>query len=532
MQRPAWWGAAFLGAVLLLSFLVHRAAFQGYFEDDDLSTFPWARSVSLVDLVRDIPSLKYPPEHARPTGYFYFTALYRGAGLDYPPYVAVLQAIHVLNICLLWLLLRRLGLDPIPAATGCLFFAMHRALFDAWWKPMFIYDVLCTTFALASLLAYVCRRWVLSFVAFWLAMRSKEVGIVVPAILLWYELTAGSRNWKRVLPFFVPALIYGAYGLVYNLHQHSSYSFRFEGPSLQKAVAFYASRMIQITYAGFFLLLLPLIAPDKRAWFGTGALVLGLAIYLLLPGRLLEIYLYLAMTGAAVAIAAAAQRKPQVALVLVLIWTGWQYLQIRKHAVRTLAEADERRAYVSALHQAPDAPVYIYDLIPWSMHSWGVDGALRIYHPNVSKVHRLEDDGLPTEGPMQFLTWDAKSRRLLAAPFSVEGAAQVKMDGHTPAWQLPAGWQDPVDGYRTIGKHATARLYRRGSDGRFTWQACGKGELAISIGGEPLPAQRLDGCTSGAVDRKPATGLVGVDFRAESREPVRIGNFGFAPAMR
>ena len=49
---------------------------------------------------------------------------------------------------------------------------------------MFVYDVLCTTFALISILAYAHRQWVVSFVAFWVAMKAKEFGIVVPVVLL------------------------------------------------------------------------------------------------------------------------------------------------------------------------------------------------------------------------------------------------------------------------------------------------------------------------------------------------------------
>src|SRR6266536_2978505 len=180
-------GALLVAAVILLALAANREAFHGYFEGDDLATFGWSRLVPLQDLLRDVPSLKYPPAHSRPLGYFYFGALLRTAGLNYPPWVAVLQCIAVINIMLLWWLLRMLRFDYWPAAVACLFFAFHRALFDAWWKPMYIYDVLCATFALASVLAYAHRRWVLSFIAFWLAVRTKETGLFVPAILACYE---------------------------------------------------------------------------------------------------------------------------------------------------------------------------------------------------------------------------------------------------------------------------------------------------------------------------------------------------------
>ena len=75
-----------------------------------------------------MPSLKYPPEHARPLGYFYYGALFRTAGFAYPAWIAVLQLIHMLNVVLLWLLLRKLRFEGWAVAVACLFFAMHRAL--------------------------------------------------------------------------------------------------------------------------------------------------------------------------------------------------------------------------------------------------------------------------------------------------------------------------------------------------------------------------------------------------------------------
>lgn len=201
MARPFWKGAALIAAVLLLCVAVHRQAYGGYWEDDDLDTLTWARLLPLKNLLLALPSIKYPPDQGRAPGYFFFAALYRRHGLEYPPYVLVLQFIQSLNVLLLWILLRRLGLRPAACAAGALFFGFSAALFDGWWKPMFVYDVLCTAFALISILAYAYGRWVVSFAAFWLAFRTKEFGIVVPAVLLGYEILLGRHRWKRLIPF-------------------------------------------------------------------------------------------------------------------------------------------------------------------------------------------------------------------------------------------------------------------------------------------------------------------------------------------
>src|SRR5215469_886807 len=103
MKRVGWRTATLPAAVLLVALALHHGAYRGYFEDDDLATLTWTGLVPLSDLVLDVPSVRYPPAHARPTGYFYFAALDRRFHLDYPPYVAALHMLAAVNVVLLWL---------------------------------------------------------------------------------------------------------------------------------------------------------------------------------------------------------------------------------------------------------------------------------------------------------------------------------------------------------------------------------------------------------------------------------------------
>ena len=537
--RPATSVGLLLG-ILLLALVANRDAYRGYFEDDDLDTLTWARLLPPKDLVLNIPTLKYPPEHSRPVGFLFYAALARHAGLEYPPYVIALDLIHILNIGLLWLLLQRLGLDARSSAIGCAFFALHRALFDAWWKPMFIFDVSCTTFSLLAILAYTWGRWFGSLIAFWLAVRSKEIAIVLPAVLLCYEMMLGDRKWKRTLLFFLPAAIYGVNGLIYNLHQASNYSIHLGPAALWKSVSFYSSQVFQIPYAGFLLLIAPLAVRDRRLYFGLGAALLGLSIYLALPGRLLEIYLYLSMVGVAIVIGVLAARRPAIVAVLALVWLAWNIALVRRHARVTLAEADERRAFVMAVRQVADSPVYLYDTIPASMHSWGVEGALRLFHSNIAAVHRLDDTNPPTQGPIQLLTWNAAHRQIAATAFSFAGASWLRMDGESPGWQLGKGWLAAGAGRRGIKGPATARLYRPPGAVEFEWQACleprapGQTELRTFVAGQEMPKILLD--RAGCVQRRAPVqdgppGVVGIDFLPSETGQFSLGNFGFATAQ-
>jgi hypothetical protein len=534
MPLGGWRSAALPAAVVLLALSVNHDAYRGYFEDDDLATLSWEPMVPLMAHIRDIPLLDYKST-SRPVGFLYFGVIMRHWGLTYPPYLAVLQILGTLNIVLLWFVLRRLGLEPLSCAAGCLFFALHRALFDGWWKPMFVYDVSCTTFALLSILAYASRRWVLSFIAFWLAIRAKEIGITVPAILLCYEMSLGEKKWLRTIPFFLPALILGGFGLAFNLRQQSLYAFRFTIPALWKAAAFYASKLLWIPYAGFFFLLLPAAIRDRRLYFGIAAMLLGLAIYLLLSEKMYEIYLYLAMTGAAIVVAVLARERPALCWTLLTVWAIWQIQLTRVHAAETLAAAGDRRAFVSAARSVPDSHVYIYDHVPASMHSWGVEATMNLTHPGEPKSYWLTRLEIPTKGPMLLLNWKERTRQLSATPFAPLASVQVSMDQPVQEWQLVAGWQPAVDGYREIGRRATANLYRPPNINDFVWEACATGpaELRTFIEGIEFPRMNLKEteCVHGQGRMPPdAARIVTLDFLAEPRSTesrVRIRSFGF-----
>jgi hypothetical protein len=140
--------------LLAAAFLVlNRSAYRGYFQDDEIGNISWTRlsptSAYLWGALTPVYDQSY-----RAVGFFYFHLAERAFGLDFPKYVAVIHALHLLTVWLLWMTMRRLGISPVAAGAGCLFFALHAALFDAFWKPMYVFDLLCGTFCLASLLLW------------------------------------------------------------------------------------------------------------------------------------------------------------------------------------------------------------------------------------------------------------------------------------------------------------------------------------------------------------------------------------------
>ena len=102
-----------LAAVFLV---LNRAAYQGYFADDDINTLAWTRwgsaSEYLKGVLTPIDSQSY-----RAVGFYYFHVAGPAFGLDFPKYVASIHAIHLLDLWLLWLVMRRIGSPPLAAAA-------------------------------------------------------------------------------------------------------------------------------------------------------------------------------------------------------------------------------------------------------------------------------------------------------------------------------------------------------------------------------------------------------------------------------
>ena len=345
MSRRAGLLAFLLLPALFLA--VHREAYRGYFQDDEIDILGWTPYAPATAYLKAALSPRFEPDNFRPVGHYYFHAAESLFGLDFPAYVAILHAIHLLNVWLVWLLARRLGASAIAAGAGAVVIAFHMALFDAVWKPMYVFDVLCATFCLASILLYAHRRWVLSFAAFWLAYKAKELAVMLPAVLACYEIWFGKRRWKPLVPFFAVSLSFGLQALLLNPNRDNEYTFRFTAAALARTAPYYASRILLIAWAGFLLPLAGVIARHRRTWFGLAQTALFLFPLLWLPGRVFSAYCYLPFTGLAIAFAGLADSRRPVAAALLLLSIPFQVHEFRLQRRATLARDSGIRAWVT-----------------------------------------------------------------------------------------------------------------------------------------------------------------------------------------
>ncbi len=187
----------------------------------------------------------------RPVGHVYFAVMGRLFGENFPPWMTPIFALHLINGTLVFLLARmlKIGAWHALAAVG-VFFTWTAGAMDAYWKPMYSFDLLCTTFSLASILFYSQRRWLLSFVAFWCAYKAKELAVMLPLVLVAWEWWFGERKFWRLIPFGLVSLSFGLQGLLRNPNIDNEYTFRFNVAALRATVPFYARRFLCFVAAG------------------------------------------------------------------------------------------------------------------------------------------------------------------------------------------------------------------------------------------------------------------------------------------
>jgi len=425
--RPAWLAPLAAGIAIAIIFIaLNYRAYDGFFQDDELDNLSWTPHVTAGEFAVAFVKPLFDVQNFRPPGHVYFAVMGRLFGEDYPPWMTPIFAMHLLNGLLVYALARRMsvGVWQALAATG--FFTWSAGAFDAYWKPMYCFDLLCTAFSLASILLYAHRRWVFSFAAFWCAYKSKELAVMLPVVLLAWEYwfgdpRRGNRRYLRLLPFLLTSLSFGLQGLLENPNKDNDYTFRFTWKALTATVPFYARRFLLFRGSG--LLLVGLIAiRDRRVWFGLTAAVCFLFTLLFLPGRLFEAYTYLPLAGAAIALAAAASRvRPVCAWIAIAVWMPFNVHHLYKEQSAKLAADDEAYAYVDAINhwvaKNPGIGTLVYDGVPRGYHHWGPASAWSIAHRAIDVPAYFVDwpqaKKAMASGPVAYGAWDEETSRLI-----------------------------------------------------------------------------------------------------------------------
>ena len=404
-----------LAAVFLF---LNRAAYHGFFQDDDFESLSWVRWGPATEYLRSTLS---PIYEFRSVGFFYYHAAEQVFGTDYSKYVAVIHTFHLLNIWILWLLVRRLGASPVAAGAACVLFALHMAFFDIFWKPMFVFDLLCTTFCLLSLLLWSRGNWILSFFSFWLAFKTKELAVMLPFVLLCYEAWFGKRRWLRLAPFVAVSCWFALQALVLKPTQATAYTLHFTWEALSQTAPFYAQQVFLVPYLGFLLPIAAFTAPNRRTWFGLALLGLFFIPLVFLPGRVFSAYCYLPFTGFAIAVAGMMEaRRPAIAALFFLLCAPLDVRTLRNQRDDALREAQDAREWITTLRayarQNPSVAGFVYAGRPEAFHIWGMEGAVKYYFRRldgtIPPIDTAAAEEMKRAGHVAILNWDARTHKL------------------------------------------------------------------------------------------------------------------------
>jgi len=398
-----------------LFLIANRASYKGYFMDDDLNTLSWAKNGDVPTFLSWLVSPRFHPDNFRPVGAFYYRIFSGLFDLRYPPYVAALHVIHFFNVLVLYLILRRLKLPPIASGAGALFFMFNVATLDIYWKPMYVFDLLCGTFCLLTLLLYIRGDWILGLVTFWLAYKAKEVAVMLPLVLAAYDIFEDQKRWKRLIPYFVISLNFGLQGLFLNPNKNNEYAMHFNFDTIWKSWSYYSAALFFVPYV---LILAAIWLRDRRIYLGLITSLVVLFPMLLLPGRQFAAYWYVPLIGVGIIAATLAARAPRWALVsFFAVWFAFNYAVLREKRRAILAAADANRIYVAAVadfaREHPEIQVVGYDGRPPEMHVWGIEGAVHLSLGNSAQLYSAsssEFESARIKAPAAVIHWQPDGR--------------------------------------------------------------------------------------------------------------------------
>jgi hypothetical protein len=267
----------------------------------------------------------------RPVGSLFITAVYRLFGLDNVAFNRVWIGLHLLNTLLVFALgLRLLGSVTVAMAAAYAFGNWGTSTAAPTWVAS-IFDLLGNTLILASFLTYLSDRrpvrW-MSPVFYFLAVRTKETAILLPALLLLHLLlTTPREKWRRDVVarlgchFGVLAALTTTYGYLFLTQSHGrlrpdeAYYLRFDLFTFASGGSYYFHEMLYrlgrpplpILAAAVLLVVLVVARRGNVVLLGAAGFLLFLLPVIFLPNHRDVLYLYVPSVFFALAGAGAAR---------------------------------------------------------------------------------------------------------------------------------------------------------------------------------------------------------------------------------
>ncbi len=408
--------ALFIVFSWMFYFLFTYKSFNNYFYYDDLDTLSWIHVFPIKKFIVDMFdfNLFKMESFYRPFGSLIHSICFKLFGLNFLPYHIILTLLHLFNLVCVSVLIAKLVPSRFGVITGAFLFTFHLTALPIYWYFFGIFDSLSAAFMLLSLLFYIKDSgkfnvwYLLSVFCFVLALRSKEMPLSFPLILIAYEILivpkSGSKipSFRQIIrglwPFLVISLSAGLLKLSASIKVDKSldYSLHFDLLSLLGGFHhFVTSALYEMRLPLYVTLILlavlgivPILLKSRTLAFAYLFTIISLFPILPLANRRADYHMYIPLIGVSIYAAElfhCLQRViarnggrflPQLYVVITVLLIfhfqrNWELKRIIED--RYILYANENREFVQLLapHHAGPSAIYLYDSAPLSLRFRG-----------------------------------------------------------------------------------------------------------------------------------------------------------------
>lgn len=251
----------------------------------------------------------------RPAGSLLYRLVFDGFGLNFVPFRVAVYLLLATNIYLVNRLALRLSGSCEVGALAALLFTFHGRMDGIYRNNGTLYDVLCATFSLLTLLYYVSvrqrgesirgRRWVAFLALFITALNAKEMAGALPILLLiyeglWYRPSSIRQFLRNALPGLAAGILTGLAAYVKaapggSMYSDPAYRMTFSAQQFMSHWAKLMSAMFYVNDPGLsisevgmiwlVMILLAAIARRRYLWFFLAFALVGPLPVIFIPWR-------------------------------------------------------------------------------------------------------------------------------------------------------------------------------------------------------------------------------------------------------
>jgi hypothetical protein len=196
-----------LTAAIILGYFLYFAwpSLRMYFDSDDMSALYFAWSKPWSQVIHE--TLFFWQGGFRPLGAFFYRGIFAAAGFNPLPFRMAELSFCLVDTAICFWIVKEISESLRVAALAALLFAFHSRMIEIWYRTAVIFDVLCFLFVWLAFGIYIqarkggkplsVGRGVAMLVLYLLAMDAKEMAVVLPVLLLSYEMLFNPVPWKR-----------------------------------------------------------------------------------------------------------------------------------------------------------------------------------------------------------------------------------------------------------------------------------------------------------------------------------------------